>query len=200
MPVIIDFFFSRNDNTNKMENNVGLLEQRNEESVIKKPPKPSNAPIHNYLCPEMSDSGSQFMSKSSIRTPSTGHRKTRSWAQSPKGKNSTPSKTRFDYTNLPANNIDVRACEAAALRYKMQKRKQETEEKKTEKGEWYKINNETKKKVNKDIVNHETFITKENTQLRRMSMDRENSRRSIERKERQDSFKELKEAREKITR
>lgn len=172
---------------------------RNEEIPLKKPPIPNNSQVykdvHNTTVPEIALTSSSF-----CRTPTARHRKAQSWVLSPSNfsRMSPTSRTRFDFNLLPTNELDVNACEAELERAKKEHKKDVIRQRTASKEEWYRLNNQRRKKQNEELISHENYIASEIVQYRKLSEDRERSRKLSESEFKKNDQKVLVEARERV--
>ena len=185
-----------------MKINDSAKRLKNEDPAYQKPPvQPNNVHIKDLFPGNINDLNTPMScSKGSlIQTPNSRHRKANSWAQSsPRNRNFTPSKSRFDCAEFPINSLDVRACEAEVLRLKSQKLKELQLAKMVEKEEWYKINNERKKQEENAIIQHEGYLVNETLEYKKLAQEKEKERKLQEKKEREDRFMELRETKLKL--
>lgn len=135
---------------------------------------------------------------SKYQTP-TSHRKNNSWAQSSTNlRQLTPSKSRFDHTNLQIQNIDVRACEADYLRVQKLQKFEELREKAESRDEWYQLNSKRKKQIEEDFIKHQGIMIKEQIEFKKSVQDKEREEKEILKMNKEQDFKEFNNARKKL--
>lgn len=159
---------------------------------------PSSKPrADNMSTPKQSASKTKSSCKASNeKTPfRNDHRKNRSLQESENSKvYSSPCKSRLDYSAVPIANVDIKACQAEILRYKSQQRKDMLAEKKIMRDEWVNAKKRRQDEVEKESFSHEEQMTLSRLELKKMIEDNEKTRKLLERKDREEEFLALKEA------
>jgi hypothetical protein len=129
---------------------------------------------------------------SAEKTPAHAHhRKTRSLQIA---NCSSPGKSRLNPSAIPVATVDVKACQAEIARYKLQQRKDMLAEKKMMADEWNNAKKMRKDEIEREVFSHEEQMTINKIEFKRMIEDEERMRKIQERKDRDEEFLALKEA------
>ncbi|OMJ75197.1 hypothetical protein SteCoe_25709 [Stentor coeruleus] len=182
------------DSNDNSKNIVNADQPKNKQPCT---PPSSKSHIDNISTPKQSASKIKSSYKTTNEKTPIGNcnRKNRSLQESENSKiYSTPCKSRLDYSAVPVANVDIKACQAEILRYKSQQRKDMLAEKKIMRDEWVNAKKRRKDEVEKETFSHEEQMTLSRLELKKMIKDNERTKKILERKDREDEFLALKEA------
>jgi hypothetical protein len=181
-----------------MKNNVSLKNKTNEDSKKILVPAQASRIRVSVRTPETTPKSSP-QKPVSMATPGASHRKSRSFLQdsSPNIK-LTPNKHPVALSSTISGAIDIKAYEAEVLRLKSKQLKNQKLQNIAEKEEWYRINNERKQKINKEIIEHEGYLVNEQINYTKMNEEKEKTRKYYEQKEKEDEFHEFIQAKKKL--
>lgn len=169
--------------------------------------KSSNSPhlknpnVNFVSSPQESDSQAKSPSKNSAeKTPAgSSKKKNKSFQDFDNSKSfSSPSKSRFDHSLLQVTNVDISSYKAEISRFQSQQKKDEMAEKKIMWDEWVNAKKRRENEEIKEIMAHEEEMTTQKLELKKMMEDIDKTRKWVERKDKDEEFLALKEAKEKL--
>jgi hypothetical protein len=164
-------------------------------------PHSKNLNVNFVSSPQESESKPKSPGKNSAeKTPAgSSQKKNKSFQDFDNSKSfSSPSKSRFDHSLLQASNFDISSYKADISRFQSQKKKDEMAEKKIMWDEWVNAKKRRENEEIKEIMAHEEEMTTQKLELKKMMEDIDRTRKWVERKDKDEEFLALKEAKEKL--
>ncbi|OMJ68823.1 hypothetical protein SteCoe_33617 [Stentor coeruleus] len=184
-----------NDNPSHPDNEDPLDEKSSNS------PQSKNPNVNFVSSPEQTESKTKSPNKNSAEksSPGSGQKKNKSSQDFNNSKSfSSPSKSRFDHSLLPVSNFDMSSYQADISRFQSQQKKDEMAEKKIMWDEWVNAKKCMKNEEIKEIMAHEVEMTTQKLELKKMMEDIEKNKKWVERKDKDEEFLALKEAKEKL--
>lgn len=108
--------------------------------------------------------------------------------------NSSPYKSRLDYTSVPDISVDLKACQNDICQIKSDHKRQVLAEQRKMQSEWIKAKKNMKKTSEKLSFEHEEFLTANRLELKKMVKEQEKSRKIAEQQEKISDFLEVRDA------